>query len=926
MDSRSPVSSLCLFKETRSNLEPTRSGSVVQIQAPSTSTFSARSKKQKCIVSVPPIYSDDDTYRRECLASSGSLFFGRLRSHPRSFLWRVLGDGKVLELRSADLSKGDNGTGEAFIILQLFFPTALKRECVALADSGEPDSLSVVGLTKGNELYTLTLRKDFFCQFATSKEDISRWCKVSKPATFSISTPFRLTALNALQLVVSLGDGRLLVLSRGKGDDGSKWRESTYGDGQWAASLRGLIPWRGSNTIKHDGSVLEQGTPTALAVSPDGNHIFAVCLDHTLRIWNPNKATSVFSKDLLWKHREPHEIPSVMLDPSNPNVLQIFQSNGTAEGDLYYAVTFSPHDFGQFKFWGIRDADHGEKGVRDLFPDYLLKPPDPDPNPESKAIWKVVDFKVRSGRNGKCPEMWVLMRSNRHYKLYNLKFDILELARVWQDQWSTMASENLNQSPAPQISEIDPEDTTDKWLDFIFSTQRYPTSILQTALATYCHERSLSLPDKKLSLKDRMWKAIASQLDSVGSITDLASYRERAEQEWSTLWQDIRDLDKARWTVLSLQHDNYTQMPWIIFADGCSAVRTCDKVELIHHNNAKSLGESIGMLDVPSIETDPPNEPRLPDELNVLIEAAGTFRRSFSYPLRQVCKSVLAEELWLDQSYSIPLRIQSFYDRCNFGEEIDSTLFDELTNALDPIGGFDGLETGLFAAFLDDFAHTLPLEKSDFTYTAYGRRVLVRGAREMIDVRESILFDLLVLTVFIDMEIDREEVPMEDFDAPQVYVRLLGLLKEYQVSQWLVRNKRIEKNDTSEASDNALPGDSSCESVTVLESIFARDLSTDSDDTLSQNEALTSGIKDLLQYIVGGNEEIPLDGVLVYIQTNLLANNDIDLATEFLGFQPSTAWSTYIKGRLFLVKGEIAEAALCFKKAAFKLCKLPSIP
>jgi len=898
---------------------------LIQIQVPTTSTFSVRPKQHWRIVRTPFIHRDDDSFRNECLASSGSLFFGRSKRHPRNFLWRVLGEGKVLELWSADLSKSNEEKREAFLTLQLFFPVTLRYGCIALADTDDGDSLIVFALTKGNELYTLTLRKDFFCHVTTSKEDISKWCKVSKPATFSISTPHKLVAPSALQLVVSLSDGRLLQLKRSRGDDGTKWLESTYGDGQWAASLRGLVPWRGSNTIKYDGTVLEQGTPLALALSPDNSHVFAVCLNHTLRIWNPNKATSVFSKDLLWEHREPHEIPKMMLDPSSPSLLQLFQSDGAVEGDLYYAVTFSPHDFGQFKFWGIRDPDYGERGVRHLFPDCPLKPPDPDPSPESKAIWKVADFKVKGSQDGKRSEMWILMRSNRAYRLYNLKFDILDLAVVWQDQWSTIASDFIDQKPQPQISDLDPQDATDKWLEFIFGAGKYPESVLETALGMYCSERAVALPNIKNSLKERMCTAIASQVDSSKNNTNLASYRKSTDQEWTVMWQDIRDLDKARWDILSLEYDIYAGMPWIAFADGCSAIRTCDTIELSSLNRPEILAESVGMLDIPSVEMIPDSVLKLPDELAVIVQAATTFKRSFNHPLLQICKSILAEELWLEPSYSVPIRIQSFYDRCNFAEEIGSVAFDDLSAALAPIGGFDGLETTTFFALLHELSHSLPPESSGLSHTSFGRRFLINGARDVINAREEMLFNLLTLTIFVDMEIDRDEMPMKKFDATQIYVKLLGLLKQYQISQWLVGNVHSDKDSGSHKADGESPKNSSGETSTILESLFALHLPAETYETRSQSEALTYSIKDLLQWVIGGNQHIPSDEIPVYIQTYLLANNNIDLASDFLRYQPSTAWSTYIKGRLFLKRGEFTDAALLFKKAAFKLCKLLSI-
>lgn len=920
------MSSLCLFKETRTDLEPIYPGSLIQIQVPSTSTFSVRARQQRRILKTTPTSKDEDSFSKS-LASSGSFHFGRAKRHPRSFLWRVLHERTVLELRSVDLSKRNREVREGWLIIQLCFPTAIKPGGVALADADDQDTISVFALTKGNELYTFTIRKDFFCRESASEEDVGKWCKVSKPATFSISTPHGLIAGSSLQLIVSLSDGRLLQLTRNKGEDGSKWHETTYGDGQWASSLRGLVRWQGSNTIKYDGTTLEQGTPVAMALAPDKRHVFAVCLNHTLRVWNPNKATSVFSKDLLWQHREPHEVPKVTLYPSSSNLLQLFQTNGAIEGDLYYAVTFSPHDFGQFKFWGVRNPDHGERGIRDLSPEYSLKPPDPDPSPESKAIWKVADFRVETSNQGQGLEMWILMRSNRRHKLYKLRFEIQDIPNVWQEQWSIAASEILDDHPSPQMSDLDPEDATDKWIDFILYPGKYPETVLETALALYCSERSVSIPNAKAPLKARMCSAITLQVGSANAGNDVVKYRSMIDQEWMVLWQDIRDLDKSRWEILSLAYDDSAEMPFIVFAGGSSAVRTCDKIEIIAHNSPAVLGNSVSMLEAPSIELDPGSEPKLPDELATILAAAAAFRQSFSYSLRQICNSVLAEELWLDPSYSIPLRIQSFYDRCNFGEEIGSAPFDDLTSALERIGGFNGLESDVLLSILDEFSHNLPPENPEFLHTLYGRKVLVRGAQEMIALRERVLFDLLALVVFVDMEIDREEMPMVNFDAPRIYAALLDLLRQYQIMQWLAKNARAEKSrgpvklTTTDSPPND-PSNDHAKISSILENLFALDVPAQSREMQSQSEALTHGIQDLLQWTMGGDDPtIDMDQVPVYVQTNLLANRNTDLASDFLKYQPSTVWSTYIKGRLHLFKGETTEAAIYFKKAAFKLCK-----
>lgn len=932
MDPKAPVSSLALFKETRADLEPVTSGSVIQIQIHSTSSFAVRPRQQRRILKNTTGHRDEDSFKKCCVATTGSFFFGKSKRHPRSFLWRVLQEGKVLELRSIDLSKSSGATREASYIMQFCFPAGLKHGGVALADLEDQDVLNVFALTRGNELYTFTLRKDFFCVAAASEEDVSRWCKAFKPATFSISTPHSLIAASFREIIVSLSDGRILRLTRNEDEDGSRWQEATYGDGQWTSSLRGFVRWQGSNTVNYDGTTLEQGTPIAMARSPDQKHVFAVCLNHTLRIWNLNKAANVFSMDLLWKHREPHDIPKVTLDPGSPNVLQIFRIDEIIDGCEYYAVTFSPHDFGQFKFWGIRDPDHGAKGVRDLFPEYCLKPPDPDPTPESKAIWKVADFKITGGKQGKSLEMWILMRSNLQYRLYNLKYDIQDLANVWHDSWSTTAFETMSDSEPPTISDLNPEDANDKWLEHIFYPCRYPETILETALGMYCLERSVSLPNPKASLKERISSAIVTHASSVNATFDFNMYRTATNQEWTLLWQDICDLNKARWDVLSLACDEHAQMPWVAFADGCSAIRSCDKTENITQNSSADLSISNNLLPTPSIEADPGAEPRLPDELAVIIEAATALRQSFSYRLRSICDRVLATELWLDPSYSVPLRIQSFYDQCNFAVEVGSAPYDDLMSALDRIGGSNGLETDTFLAILDELAHGLPEHASDLVHTRFGLKLLINGAQEMIDLRVRLLFDLLLLVVFVDMEVDREETPMENFDAPRIYVELLELLKQYQIMQWLAKNTRIEKNNSSAnpaPANTSKVGSSSVSRPrisTVLESLFALDLPAQSLEVQSESEALTQSIQDLLTWATGGHDPtVTFDDVPVYVQCYLLANNNLDLASDFLRFQPSTAWATYIKARLCLLKGEFSEAAIYFKKAAFRLCKPPSL-
>jgi nuclear pore complex protein Nup160 len=146
--------------------------------------------------------------------------------------------------------------------------------------------------------------------------------------------------------------------------------------------------------------------------------------------------------------------------------------------------------------------------------------------------------------------------------------------------------------------------------------------------------------------------------------------------------------------------------------------------------------------------------------------------------------------------------------------------------------------------------------------------------------------------------------------------------------QWLASNvpgnvpatgeERAERKPLESSSDMDRPA----RGRTIFETLFAVDLRPQSSEDQNQAQCLTNDVCDLLAWTTGGNSaSISLDEILVHIQCYLLKNNYIDLASSFLQFQPSTAWAIYVRGRLCLLRDEYAEAAIYFKKAAFKICK-----
>jgi nuclear pore complex protein Nup160 len=111
--------------------------------------------------------------------------------------------------------------------------------------------------------------------------------------------------------------------------------------------------------------------------------------------------------------------------------------------------------------------------------------------------------------------------------------------------------------------------------------------------------------------------------------------------------------------------------------------------------------------------------------------------------------------------------------------------------------------------------------------------------------------------------------------------------------------------------------------ATILEDLFVTDIKPRQTIGVPQSYTLTLGIRDVLAWVTRPGE-VAYPNALAYIQCDLIAKNNIDLAWDFLRFQASTSWATYVKGRLHVAMAEFDIAAIYFRKAAYVLCKLRS--
>ena len=215
---------LKIYKESKVDSRPNTPGSIISIPVPSsTNGITARRTR----FSLPPktfqediITKDENAFAKRYLATQGSIYFRTRKTYPRSFSWRVVGDDRVLELRSVDLTKSAVETHEALLTLRFEFQEEILPHGVALADPEDHESLNVFVITSARQLYTFTVRPDFFRRAAAIDEHIWDWCKIFRPAPLTFSYPHRLYASSPFELFISLDSGSLLRLTRKAGDDG----------------------------------------------------------------------------------------------------------------------------------------------------------------------------------------------------------------------------------------------------------------------------------------------------------------------------------------------------------------------------------------------------------------------------------------------------------------------------------------------------------------------------------------------------------------------------------------------------------------------------------------------------------------------------------------------------------------------------------
>jgi len=883
------------YKEARLNLESAVPSSTVAIRLPvhGASSRSSRAAQKRPLPNEIPPAEDENAFKQRHLASAASIFYRQYYQSPRGFLWRVLEDGKVLSIQAADLCKQDKAP-DTHLILRLVLPSSIRPLCIAFADDRQHDILSAFILTESNHLYTLTLRPEFFRRRSSTEDNVGDWCKIYASSAFGFKHPHRLVALSSEQLLVSLHDGGLLRLDRVAGEDSSVWKETFYNEGGWTHGLRSLIPFQGNNTLRYGKINIELSAVTSIATPSktiDGiPFVFTISLDHRIRAWNLATGRIAYSGDLLDQERPPNELGKYMIHPSQSQLIKVCQDN---ENKLVI-VTFSPIGAGQFKFWTVAPAEEGNLELQDLFPDDILEPPTP-----TADVWTLADFSMAfDKRTENNVTLWVLWKNNTTYRLHSLDFVIdspASMRNSWAINWTAVASETLSDTLLPTVSSSDPIDITEKWLDYILFPGRFTAATIETALSIY--ERGLggsknATVRSSKNLAKRMCSLIASTTSmdrNVEGEMEHDKFRTATDAQWRRFYRLLVELDKQRGEALSLAFDTEHEMAWVITADGVSAIRDCSTMEQVFHNPDNA-------------------HPGTTESVAQLISAALNLRDSLSNSFLQSCDAVLAAEVFghppTDQE-----SVQNLWDKCNLSGQI---LDDDYSRLLATFGGnFHSVKFDTYRALLGMMtaAEEMDQRLERLPLATLGRKAVVRGVQEMVELHRSICFDQLILLMFFDTEADTDTLDLETFP---IYTQLFIMLKRLELLSWLFKSKismpilRLDKSSPSKRPEEM-------KTVTVLEGCVGHLLGLVSDSGVSTSSLLT----EILIRVCDPDGEYELQPAL--IQCFLLKLDRPDLALDFARFCDQDPFSTYVQGRAFLAAKDLSIAAVYFKKAAYGL-------
>lgn len=925
-----------LYQETRISPTPCSPSSILHINAAGNASTAVGRKRAFDEISG----LDEESYARKHLATEGSVFFRAADRAPRTFLWRVLNEGQLLEVQCVDLvqSSSAKGASDSWLTFHITLPAPIIPGGVVLADAKEKDALELFVVTSvggKSELYTITLRRDLLLRETVPADFDSKTCvRAFTPSRFNYSKPYRIIATSNLELFISLHDGGLVRLQRAASESGSQWSETTFSEGGWLDYL----PFRSVPTVDYHGGKVSANAIAAMVMSPDGVFVWTASLDHTLKAWDTRTGKVVLETDLLGENLSVEEKKRQANSPMGAEQGTLLQIGPPAmDPGLfdYSLIAHSPKDH-QFKVYGIKSAasENGDiPQFLDMQPGKKLIPPIDELL--NTNIWHLEQFYVIAGPDWEGSQLWLRARSGAVCRTFMMTFDLLDgkgnpkdLSEHFALGWSvvdssSLTTDKLRQLPDFQGLEAVTDSTTtpsEKWLEFLFFPGRYSPASLETALYIYRKGRNLpatsakGLKTSEEPLKERITSAVSAKIllrRLPNEQPDYDRYQLDLQAQWVTFFSLLSHLHNRRHESIGSAFDAEHGLAWTVCADFVAPVRASSKYDLLSHNAELCMNGDMEKLDQSIDET----IWRSTDDVSrtQILAVAKQFRSCLSPAAQENLRSAATVSA-LDRSDDTPTEesLQLLYDRCGFVNEVSDEDFEALELAASQFHGLGTLTDDSFLAVLEvlDQAPEPHGPHANLTLGRYGKDVNIAIAKESIQQMQAALLDVLALIVFMAYELDENDLS-SDFRPKDMYEAFILRISVTELRLWLVRNVRQEPMRASAKHTEMI-------SMSIYESLFAGDWTVIA-RRKSQSESLSSLLTSwALHWTFGIDLSKQWSEITTWAMADLLRHKEVDLAADFAKFLPEneTAWATYLKARLHLALGEYAQASLAFTDAA----------
>ncbi|RMZ89820.1 hypothetical protein DV736_g2949, partial [Chaetothyriales sp. CBS 134916] len=839
-------------------------------------------------------------------ASSANLYFRHNQIAPRCVLWRVVEDGRVLELQPAVLTRNDSDTKEAHLTLKFRFHDGLLPGCVSIADSTAEHDLHIFVATTDNEISHLRVPPVAFRQHESLSSDAEQWASPIEISSLSIDSVYRMVAHSPYELFIAYTSGIVQRVRRKA--NSTRWEPENYDDSSWRDSLGRIIGRGGLKSIEYGLAHIDTRAAQAMAVSADSTYVFTLCLNHQVRVWNLSSGRLAATKDLLDVDRGASD--RVHLQPSDQGHLQLARAGHMKHSIL---VTFSPLEGGQFKFWDVKGGLTEAVSLEDKFPGVKLSAPDPDAT--GTAVWSLTGFHLSPGDLSTPAEIWVLWRNNNTHKLFNLSFEFSDIERAWESKWVACSVKTGMEESSVEAVTSSAGEVIEPWLEFLFTPARYPTAVIKTAVSMYCSALSLKDPPRG-DLKSVLCSVIGAgvALRKYGESTiDYERFAADTDYQWRSFWRIVEKINENRMAPLAFAFDALISEPWVILADECRAVRECSSVELLRQDDNSQLDEleEVCAARWPHRKVVPEKRGFTFRQLATLLTAASNFQKRLSAEFCQEFETAVFEDLVSSADTATPNRLYQIFESTNFSNAVSDDTFHALEADVSLLGGLEGLQADAILAIVDLFAPGQQhLGGSHLRSTIFGKRLLASGLYDCLARKRRILWDLMTLVVFLEGELNFLE-------AGELAEAISPHLKLVERDTWLACRLRSVPLDF--ATGGASHGETDREYVvSVLEDARWKAIEPKPAVEWPETYILTQELGEI-QDFASGMDAVEYDESTVYLLGNLIVHGEIEAATGFLAFQPLTAWSSYVKGRLLVVKKMYSAAAPHFRKAAYSL-------